>query len=348
MSEDAAIWPEVIGAFLRHESPPADSIDRVMGLLLEGQATDAQIAGFAVALRAKGETSAELAVMVRAMLRYAQHVEVDGVVIDTCGTGGDNAGTINVSTLAALIAAGAGARVAKHGNRAASSQCGSADVLETLGVIIDLGPAGVARCIEETGIGFCFAPTFHPALRFAASARRELGVRTTFNFLGPLANPARVRRQAMGVSDPAMAEKMIGTLHELGTEHALVFFGHDGLDELTLTTTSTVFELCGGEIRTFDVDPAALGLAVVDRDALAGGDAATNARIVHEVLAGKPGAARDVALLNAAAALIVAGLAADLSEGIERGAAAIDDGAVARVLESFVHVSTDARTREGN
>jgi anthranilate phosphoribosyltransferase len=345
--DDAAVWPEVIGAFLRRESPPASSLDRAMALLLEGQATDAQIAGFAVALRAKGETSAELAVMIRAMLRYAQRVDVSGDVIDTCGTGGDSAGTINVSTLAALIAAGAGARVAKHGNRAASSQCGSADVLETLGVVIDLGPAGVTRCIEETGIGFCFAPTFHPALRFAGPARRELGVRTTFNFLGPLANPAGVRRQALGVSDPLMAERMIGTLRELGTEHALVFFGHDGLDELTLTTTSTVYELRHGTVRQFELDPAGLGLTVVDRAALSGGDAATNAKVVHEVLAGKPGPAREIALLNAAAALMVAGLAADLSEGIDRGAAAIDDGAVARVLESFVRVSTDARAREG-
>ncbi|MFN8037332.1 MAG: anthranilate phosphoribosyltransferase [Acidimicrobiia bacterium] len=350
MSADATLWPDVIGALMRGESAPSESIDRVMAKLLEGEATDAQIAGFAVALRAKGETSEELAVMVRAMLRHAQRVQVDApeALIDTCGTGGDRAGTINVSTLAALIAAGAGARVAKHGNRAASSLCGSADVLETLGVIIDLGPAGVARCIEETGIGFCFAPTFHPGLRFAAPTRRELGVRTTFNFLGPLANPAGVRHQAMGVSDPSMAERMIGTLRELGAEHALVFYGHDGLDELTLTTTSTAFELRGGAITTFEVDPAALGLRVVDLGDLAGGDAATNARVVREVLAGAPGPAREVALLNAAAALIVADLAADLPEGIERGAAAIDSGAAARVLESFVHVSTDARTREGS
>ncbi len=263
MSDAAAVFPEVIGRLLRREDLPEDLVGQALGCVLAGEATDAQIAGFAIALRAKGETAAELAALVRTMRAFSEVVELPdgGPVIDTCGTGGDRSGTVNVSTMAALIAAGAGARVAKHGNRAASSSCGSADVLEELGVVIDLGPAGVARCIAEAGIGFCFAPRFHPALRFAAKPRRELGVPTTFNFLGPLANPARVRRQAVGVSDAGMAERVIAALGELGAVHVLVFYGHDGLDELTTTAPSTVYELRHGEVHHFDVDAAALGLA---------------------------------------------------------------------------------------
>ena len=340
-----ASWPDVIGPLLRREELPAECVEWALSTILRGEATDAQIAGFAVALRAKGETTRELAALVRTMLRFAEKVEVSDVdgLIDTCGTGGDRAGTINVSTMAAFVAVGAGARVAKHGNRAQSSQCGSADVLEALGVVADLGPDGVARCIREAGIGFCLAPVFHPALRFAGPARRELGVPTTFNFLGPLANPAGVRRQSVGVSDPAMAERVAGTLAELGAEHALVFYGHDGLDELTTTTTSTVLELRDGTIETREVDPAALGLAVADRSGLAGGDAAGNAQVVHRVLAGQQGPARDIALLNAAAALVVAGIADDLADGVERAAGSIDDGHAAAALDALVRTSVAAR-----
>ena len=209
----AALWPDAIGRLLRREELPTELVEQVMTAILSGEATDAQIAGFAVALRAKGETAAELAALVRTMLRFAERVDlsdVDGPIIDTCGTGGDRAGTVNVSTMAALVAAAAGARVAKHGGRAASSQCGSADVLEALGVVIDLGPSGVERSIREAGIGFCFAPRFHAGLRFAATARRELGTPTTFNFAAPLANPAGVKRQIVGVSDPSMAERLVG------------------------------------------------------------------------------------------------------------------------------------------
>jgi anthranilate phosphoribosyltransferase len=342
---DPALWPEVLGRLVRREELTPELAERALATIFEGEATDAQIAGFALALRAKGETPEELAALVRTMLRFAEHVKVDdpGELVDTCGTGGDRSGSVNVSTMAALVAAGAGARVAKHGNRAASSQCGSADVLEALGVVIDLGPEGVARCIREAGIGFCFAPRFHPAMRFAGPSRRELGIPTTFNYLGPLANPAGVRRQAMGVSDPAMAERMTGTLAELGTERALVFFGHDGLDELTTTTTSTVYELEDGDVRTYELDPSAFGIPAAAPGALAGGDAAGNAAVVHRVLSGQTGPVRDIAVLNAAGALVAAGLAGDFGAGIEQARASIDDGRAAAVLEAFVRTSVAAR-----
>ena len=343
---DPTLWPEVLGRLVRREDLPADLAEAALGVVLRGEATDAQIAGFAVSLRAKGETPAELAALVRTMLAHSERVHVDGPLLDTCGTGGDRSGSVNVSTMAALVAAGAGAAVAKHGNRAQSSRCGSADVLEALGVVVDLGPKGVARCIAEAGLGFCFAPRFHPALRFAAAARRELGVPTTFNFLGPLANPAGATRRTVGVSDPAMAERITGALAELGVEHALVFYGHDGLDELTTTTTSTVYELRDGTTRRYDVDPTEFGLARADVGALTGGDAAANAAAVHRVLGGEPGPLRDVTLLNAAAALVVAGLTDDLAGGLDTARAVIDDGRAAATLDAFVRASHAAHDTE--
>ena len=210
MTDQTALWPDVLGRLVRREDLPPDLAAAALGAVLRGEATDAQLAGFAVGLRAKGETPTELAALVRTMLEHSAHVDVDGPLLDTCGTGGDRAGTVNVSTLAALVAAAAGAAVAKHGNRAASSRCGSADVLEALGVAIDLGPKGVERCIADTGIGFCFAPRYHPAMRFAGPVRGQLGVPTTFNILGPLANPAGASRRTVGVADPAMAERVVG------------------------------------------------------------------------------------------------------------------------------------------
>ena len=346
---ETPLWPDVLGRLARREEVPAALVERAMGTILEGDATDAQIAGFALLLRAKGETVAELAALVRTMLAFGESVELpegEAPVVDTCGTGGDRSHTINVSTLAALVVAGAGVRVAKHGNRAASSACGSADLLEELGVVIDLGPAGVARCIEEAGIGFCFAQKFHPSMRFAAPARKELGVATTFNFLGPLANPARVRLQVLGVSDPDMAERMAGALAELGSSRALVFSGDDGLDELTTTTVSTVYELEDGTVRSYPLDPGEYGFARARPDDLVGGDAAHNAEITKRVLGGEPGPQRDVVVLNAAAALIVAGVAADMAEGIEAAQASIDDGRAANTLDAFVHASQAARESE--
>jgi len=346
VTDAAAIWPDVLGRLVRHEDLTADAAAAALGAILAGEATDAQVAAFAVALRTKGETPVELAALVRTMLRFSERVEVDvagAPLVDTCGTGGDGAGTVNVSTMAALIAAGAGVRVAKHGNRAASSKCGSADVLEALGVVIDLGPEGVARCIREAGIGFCFAQRFHAALRFAAAPRRELGVPTTFNFLGPLANPAGATRRTVGVFDPTMAERMIGALDELGVDRALVFYGHDGLDELTTTTTSTVFELRDGSVSKFEVDPEELGIMTVEAGALAGGDAAGNAQAVHRVLAGQHGPLRDVAMLNAAAALVAAGNADELAEGLEQARVSLDEGRAAAALDAFVRTSVAAR-----
>jgi anthranilate phosphoribosyltransferase len=324
---------------------PAD-IDAALGEILEGRVADVQAAGFIVALRTKGETEEELAALVRTMRRYSTSVDVPDGAIDTCGTGGDRSGTVNVSTMAALIAAGAGARVVKHGNRAASSKCGSADVLEGLGVAIELGPAGVARCVEEARVGFCLAPRYHPAMRFLGPARKELGVPTTFNFLGPLLNPAEVRRQAVGVSDETMAAKMLGTLRALGTVRAMVFHGDDGLDELTTTGTSTIHELTDGALRTITFDPLDIGVARATPDKLAGGDVATNVRAIVAVLAGDKGPHRDVALLNAAAALVVAGVVPDLGAGVEAAAASIDGGHAARALESLVQVSNDAKAAE--
>jgi len=336
----------VLAKLVRRIDIDGEELEAAFAEILDGRASDIEAAGFAVALRTKGETVDELAAMVRTMLRFATTITVADGAIDTCGTGGDRAGTVNVSTMAAFVAAGAGAKVVKHGNRAASSQCGSADVLEALGVPIELGAAGVERCVAEVGVGFCLAQRYHPALRFMGPARAALGVPTTFNFLGPLANPARVRRQAVGVADPAMAERVIAVLQANGAEHAWVFYGDDGLDELTTTTTSTVFELRGGEIRRFTLDPAAEGFVRADANDLVGGNAATNADVVRAVLDGKPGAARDIAIVNAAAGLVVAGIADDYADGVQRARASIDSGAAARVLEDWVRVGTAARDAE--
>jgi len=340
-------WPDVLSPLVAGDDVAPDVVEWAMRRILDGEATDAQIGAFGVALRAKGETPIELAALVRTMFEYSEPIDAPAGAIDTCGTGGDRAGTVNVSTMAALVAVGAGARVVKHGNRAASSQCGSADVLEELGVVIDLGPEGVARCVSEAGIGFCFAQRFHPALRHAAAARRELGVPTTFNFLGPLANPARVRRQVVGVSDPAMAERIVGTLSVLGAERAMVFYGHDGLDELTTTTSSTVFSLVDGAVEHFEVDGREFGLGRSGRDALAGSDPAINAAITRDVLEGAQGAVRDIVVLNAAAAIVVADLAADLGEGIDRARESLDSGDAVAALEAFIVASNDAQRGSG-
>jgi anthranilate phosphoribosyltransferase len=339
-----AEWPDVLGPLLRREDLTADVLGPAFETILAGEATDAQIAALAVLLRAKGETPVEIATLVRTMLEFATPVPLDpegadGVIVDTCGTGGDRSHTFNISTLAALVVAGAGVRVAKHGNRAASSACGSADLLEALGVALDIPPAGVAACVREAGIGFFFAPRYHPALRFAAGPRRELGVPTTFNFLGPLANPARVRRQVVGVADPGMAERVIHTLAELGTRRAMVFFGHDGLDELTTTDVSTVREVRDGEHRTWLLDPSELGIPRTTRDSLVGGDPAHNATMARRVLGGETGPVRDVVLLNAAAAIVVADRADDFAGGLEIAAGSLDSGAAATALDRLVAVS---------
>jgi anthranilate phosphoribosyltransferase len=313
--------------------------------ILEGAASPAQMAAFVFGLRCKGETSEELTGMLEAMLEVAETVpvpdELRARLVDTCGTGGDRAGTINVSTIAALVVAGAGVPVCKHGGRAASSRTGSADVLEALGVEIALPPRAVARCIEEAGIGFCFAPRYHPAMRHVGPTRRELGVPTAFNLLGPLANPGRAPYQLVGVGDGRVAERLATVLGGAGAERAWVVHGHDGLDELSTAAPSTVVEWRSGSggARSFVIEPQALGFAPARVEQLKGGDPAVNAGAVTAVLSGAHGAHRDIVVLNAAAALVVAGLAADFEEGISRAVESVDSGAAAACLERLVRLS---------
>jgi len=345
-------WPGVLARLLAGGSLGADEAEAVMDEVFSGEATAAQTAGLVVALRAKGESVEEITGFVRSMLAHAVPLVIDGDLLDVVGTGGDRLGSINVSTLAAFIAAGAGARVCKHGNRAASSSVGTADVLEALGVTVELGPAGVARCVAEVGMGFCLAPRYHPAMRHAGPVRRELGVPTVFNFLGPLANPARARFQLVGVSDPDMAEKMVRVLGANGSRRAMVVYADDGLDELSVTSASTVLELVadgagGYEVRTWRIEPGALGLATSTMDELRGGDAAFNAEVIRRVLDGERGARRDIGVLNAAAALVVAGDAADLATALPLAERSLDDGSARRVLEGLVRVSSEAGRLEG-
>lgn len=313
----------------------------VMNQVMAGEATPVQIAGLLIALRAKGETVEEMAGFVDSMRAHATPLSVPEGTIDTCGTGGDRAGTFNISTAAALVAAGAGIPVAKHGNRAASSRCGSADVLEALGVDITLAQDGVRRCIDVAGMGFCFAPTFHPAMRHAGPARRELGVRTVFNILGPLANPGRVRRQALGVGAPSMAPLMVRVLKDLGHERALVFFGEDGIDELTTTGPSRVFELKDGVVTEYELEPQELGLQRARSADLKGGTPPENAQLLRQVLDGETGPRRDVVLLNAAAAILAAGRARDWKEGMGMASESVDSGRAKQALNGLVETSRE-------
>ena len=311
----------------------------VMDQVMAGEATPVQVAGVLIALRAKGESVEEMAGFVDSMRAHATPLEVPAGTIDTCGTGGDRAGTFNISTAAALVAAGAGIPVAKHGNRAASSRCGSADVLEALGVDITLGAEGVRRCIDVAGMGFCFAPTFHPAMRHAGPARRELGVRTVFNVLGPLAHPGRVRRQALGVGAPSLAPLMARVLQDLGHERALVFYGEDGLDELTTTGPSRVFQLKDGTITEYELDPKDLGLGRAQPADLKGGTPAENATLLRQVLDGERGPRRDVVLLNAAAAVLAASRSEAWPEAIAVASESLDSGRARQVLDRLVETS---------
>lgn len=333
-------WPSVLGPLMAGEDIPEDAAHAAMTRIMSGEAAESQIAAFIVALRAKGETVDEMTGLVRAMYDAAITVDVGETVVDTAGTGGDGSGTFNISTTAAFIAAGAGARVAKHGNRAASSRTGSADVLEELGVPIDLDPEKVAELVRQAGFGFFFAPRYHPAMRFAGPVRRELGVATVFNFLGPLVNPARAQRQVIGVADERMAGRMIGVLQRLGREFAFVFHGSDGLDELTTSGTSSIHRLKDGEITHADFTPSDFGVARADLGALAGGDAAENAAITRAVLDGELGPRRDISLVNAAAAIVAAGIAEGFADGIEVAAESIDSGAARRVLDDVVRIGT--------
>jgi anthranilate phosphoribosyltransferase len=333
-------WPEVLGALVAGEDLAADQTAWAMGELLAGEATPVQVAGFAVALRAKGETIAEVTGLADAMLARANPISVPGRLLDVVGTGGDRSMSVNISTMAAIVAAGAGAPVVKHGNRSASSKSGSADVLEELGIRLDLPPARVAEVAVEAGITFCFSAAFHPAMRHAAVARRELGIGTTFNFLGPLTNPTRPAAQAIGCADPRMAPVMAGVYAARGVD-AWVFRGDDGLDELTTTTTSAVWVVHDGAITTATVDPAAYGLAPATTEDLRGGEPSYNADVVRRVLAGERGPVRDAVLLNAGAALAVHGAPGEpvdtaLAAGLARAAEAVDSGAAGALLERWV------------
>lgn len=334
-------WGRCITALLEGRDMSEADAAAAMTEIMDGAATPAQIAGFVVALRSKGETVDEITGLVRIMRAYAAPIEIAGPLLDTCGTGGDRAGTFNVSTAAALVCAGAGVKVAKHGNRAASSRSGSADVLEALGVKIDLPPAGVETCIAEAGIGFCFAPVFHPAMRHAGAPRRELGIATVFNFLGPLTNPAGATFQALGVSDEAMMPKMVGTLGRTGSTRVIAFHGHGGLDELALSGPSQVLELDRGTTRRWTVDPSQFGLAEAPLAAVAGGSSDENAAIIREVFAGSQGPRRDIVLLNAAAGLLAAGRGEDMATALAKAADAVDSGAAAATLERLIAASNE-------
>jgi anthranilate phosphoribosyltransferase len=342
-------WPALLGALLDGESLSAEETAWAMNEIMSGEATDVQIAGFAVAMRAKGETVAEVSGLADGMMAHATPIDIPGDLVDLVGTGGDRAHTVNISTMGAIAAAAAGAKMVKHGNRAASSSCGAADLLEELGVAIDLPPEQTAEVAEAVGITFCFAPLFHPALRHAGKPRRELGTPTVFNFLGPLTNPARAKAQAVGVFHPRMAGVVAGVFAERGCS-SLVFRGDDGLDELTTTGTSTVWVVRHGTATETTFDPADLGIPRAEPDQLRGADAAYNAEVARAVFAGDPGPVQDMVRLNAAAALVAADgtvSAATLTESLRdayaRVGAAVDSGAAKNLLERWVSISQNFR-----
>jgi anthranilate phosphoribosyltransferase len=332
---------DAIDKLVRSESLDNAEASSAMEEIMDGTATQAQISAFLVALRMKGETIEEIAGLAHVMRDRAIRVELgDTRVVDTCGTGGDRSGTFNISTTAALVASAAGVPIAKHGNRAMSSRCGSADVLEALGVEINLDAEGVARCVRYAGIGFMFAPLFHPAMKHAAPVRRELGTRTVFNILGPLTNPARARRQVLGVAHESLVPKMAGALERLETQHALVAHGHGGLDELSVTGPSVIYRVRAGRpVERIEVLPQDFDFEPASMEAIAGGTAVENAAMIRNVLAGEHGPRRDVVLLNAAAALLVADAVTTLQEGIKVAARAIDSGAGMDTLANLVEAS---------
>ena len=341
---DPDLWPRILQRLVSHEALSAEEAADAMRAIMSGDVTSGQVGGFLMALRTKGETVDELDGLARTVLELATPVSTPGPVLDTCGTGGDRSGTFNISTISAIVVAGAGVPVAKHGNRAATSHCGSADLLEALGVKIDQDAEGVERCLADAGIGFMFAPVFHPAFRYAAPVRGELRVPTSLNFLGPLTNPARPTAQVVGVSDARMLPLMAEVLARRGTR-AKLFRGEDGLDELTTTGPSVVLDVRDGQVVQSRLDPTEHGIAPASREDLRGGDAPEGARGARAVLGGEPGPKRDVVLLNAGAALEVAGAAADLDEGIALAATSIDEGKAAATLERWIALSQ--RTRGG-
>ena len=328
---------QILQSLIERRDLDRATMEKTFDRIMAGELTPAQIAAFIMALRMKGESVEELTGAAASMRRHAVLIDTGGVpVVDTCGTGGDGAHTFNISTTAALIVAGAGVPVAKHGNRAVTSQCGSADLLVALGANIEAPAEIIEECIREVGIGFLYAPKMHPAMKHAAGVRRELGIRTIFNMLGPLTNPAGATGQILGVFDPVLTEPFAHVLRALGSRSAFIVHGHDGLDEITVTTTTRITELRAGHIRTYEFDPLELTGAYHDLEELAGGTPEVNADIIRRILAGEPGACRDVALINAAAGIVVGDKAADLRQGMELAKASIDSGQAAAKLKALI------------
>lgn len=339
----ARSWSKLLAKLVAGKNLASEDTAWAMDQVMSGSATAAQVAGLAIGLRAKGETSAEISGMADAMLAHAVRVQVDGAAVDIVGTGGDQAGTVNISTMAAILTAAAGVPVVKHGARAATSKSGAADVLEALGVMVDLPPAAVLRCLDEVGIGFCFAPSYHPGFRHSAAPRRELGIPTAFNFLGPLTNPAQPGAGLVGCANPVMAPVMAEVFARRGASVLLVR-GDDGLDELTTTTTSTAWLVHDGAVRMTSLDPARLGVRPATPDQLRGGSPEVNAQVVLDLVAGKPGPVRDAVMLNAAGAVAAyRGLSGNLheamAEGMETAARTIDSGAAAQLLRVWTALS---------
>ncbi len=330
---------EAISSVVSGHHLSAEEATQVMEEIMTGEATPAQFGAFVTALRLKGETPDEIAGMARVMREKALRVQSDGDLVDTCGTGGDGSHTINVSTIAAFVTAGAGLKVAKHGNRAITSACGSADVMEAAGVKVDLGPEAVEQCIRDVGIGFMFAPTFHPAMRHAGPPRREIGIRTVFNILGPLTNPAGARSQVLGVADGALGEKMAMVLLRLGCQHALVVHGEDGLDEISITSPSQIWELKDGNIYNFTVTPEDMGLSRAAASDVQGSSIEDNLAAMNGVLSGERGPARDIVLLNASAALAAGNAVDNLKQGIMAASESIDSGKAMDKLRALAELS---------
>jgi anthranilate phosphoribosyltransferase len=343
MSADPCTWPALLTRLIGREDLSADVTRWAMDQIMSGEATPAQIGGFAIALRAKGETPEEISGMADAMLAHARRIELAVPSVDIVGTGGDRSNSVNISTMATIVTAAAGAPVAKHGNRSASSKSGAADVLEALGVKIDQPPEAVRRSLDEIGIGFCFAPVFHPAFRHTGPPRRELGVPTTFNLLGPLTNPAQPGSALIGCAYQDKTRVLAEVFARRGMS-VLVVRGDDGLDEITTTTTTSVWMVSGGTVTERTFDPAVLGVPRATAEDLRGGDAASNAEVVRELVAGKAGPVRDAVVLNAAAALAAftgfsGSLEDDLATGLDRAAQAIDSGAAAKLLDRWIAFS---------
>ena len=331
---------EAISMLIDGKSMNTEEASQVMEEIMTGEVTPAQFGAFVTALRLKGETVEEITGLARTMRNHSLKVEITDPVLDVVGTGGDGQNTFNISTTTALIVAGAGLKVAKHGNRAASSACGAADVLEALGVKIDLTPEQVKQCLEEVGIGFMFAASFHPAMKYAGPPRREIGIRTVFNILGPLTNPANAETYLLGVADGSLVETMAKVLQGLGCRHALVVHGDDGLDEITLTGNTRVCEVIGGVIKTYEISPEGLGFSKSGKESLKGGTTKDNAALLRDILKGKQGPQRDVVLMNAAAALVAGNKANTLKQGVEMAADSIDSGKALSKLESLVTLSS--------